>query len=240
MLDASGLSEFDRELIGHVVGVLQYLRADLAKPITEARLKRTAADLRSLLCDGSGNHQYLSAWKLLEFQEKPQVSAATLENGAMEEIRLKIKKHPKTVPHVIHAGGAPLASVAVLVGVGLSGAEVKRLHEQRPKDPLIAMTVGKFLSSPCLIINGSEITRSELIGYFANKLGAVHFDSTRTDKRTQMKYQAMDSLRRHHRIRLLGHSELTFDLLAIGQALVNSQDTERFLARSREFGISET
>ena len=84
------------------------------------------------------------------------------------------------------------------------------------------MPLAKFLDAPAVIAEGRYVGRRAVIKYVANKLGGVHMETNRNDN---------DSLlERGSSMKFLDKPAVYFELLSIGQTLVNSDDAATFIA----------
>ena len=70
------------------------------------------------------------------------------------------------------------------------------------------------------VLNGVRISHEDVIKYVANKLGGNHFDPRR--KEDEDNYRLLDAVR--ERIHVLEKDVVYYELLSIGQAVVNSSD----------------
>lgn len=90
--------------------------------------------------------------------------------------------------------------------------------------PIETLTLANFMPSPCIIAQGKEISRRILIQYVANKLGGAHWDPGRGKKKKDMLFALLDQV--SQRISLADKNAVYFELLSVGQALVNSPDIQ--------------
>lgn len=80
--------------------------------------------------------------------------------------------------------------------------------------------LSKFLEGPCLIVHGVPIPRRTVITYVANKLGSAHYADERGDLG-----RLLDGLEEMMLSQEQGKMRAVyFEVLAIGQALVFSED----------------
>ena len=99
--------------------------------------------------------------------------------------------------------------------------------------------LSKFLDSTCIYFENISIKRREVITYICNKLGGVHFDKTRNSKNEiEKKYILFDMLRNKKTL-VIGREKnidcVFFELLSIGQAVINSDDIQKLLKQLKSF-----
>jgi len=86
--------------------------------------------------------------------------------------------------------------------------------------------LSKFLLQVSFIIEGKTINREEVIKYVNNKLGGTHYDSTRNaNDPLEAKYMLMDKVQ-DGRIIVAEKNIIYYELLSIGQRIVNSEDIQ--------------
>jgi hypothetical protein len=78
--------------------------------------------------------------------------------------------------------------------------------------------LGKYLDSTCLIHMGRPFTRAELVKNYANKYGGIHIEWTESGEEHRAMAEAGMG------ITISGRNPVLYELLSIGQALVNSAD----------------
>ncbi len=84
-----------------------------------------------------------------------------------------------------------------------------------------------FLKQASFIIEGQKINREEVIKYVANKLGGAHYDTDRDANRPlEAKYILMDKVH-EGRIKVAEKNLIYYELLSIGQRIVNSKDIQK-------------
>ena len=134
------------------------------------------------------------------------------------------------------SGGAKYKGIIIqAMGVrnrALSPEEVKAEYEQTKdimgKNYPVKLVI--FLRQPSFVIEGIFINREEVIKYVANKLGGAHYDSSRKPKTSARdvslgeKYTLLDSVRSS--TMLADKNAIYYELLSIGQRLVNSKDVQ--------------
>jgi len=87
------------------------------------------------------------------------------------------------------------------------------------------------LRQPSFVIEGILINREEVIKYVSNKLGGAHYDSSRKPRASsrgvslEEKYALLDSAR--NSTMLADKNAIYYELLSIGQRLVNSKDVQQ-------------
>lgn len=78
----------------------------------------------------------------------------------------------------------------------------------------------KFMKAPCMVANGTAITRNQVIKYVANKLGGVHFDASRQRKGDEY-IEQLEALDGFLIVKPVSVVDLT--LLSVIQAMISSE-----------------
>jgi hypothetical protein len=92
----------------------------------------------------------------------------------------------------------------------------------------IALSLGRFVEGKSVIVKGTTIVRRQVINYVTNKLSVAHYDAAR-DPDELLLDQVNDG-----RDTVLGLRPVFNELLSYAQQLLNSADTQRFLAEARK------
>jgi len=210
------------ELLEVVVADLQFLRDDWDSSVDDHSLRRSSPVLRRLLVD----NELQRAWKAAGFEKEPSIVASTLEPLARRLSTQKVR--------FASAGGASYGGVelrgALMVGYAMSEEEFKSLHADGVPEKEYGLRA--FIESTCIIVDGLEVPRRVLIKYIANKLGGAHFNKRRRDDSGEERvYKRLDIAA--EQVVLAGKNAVYFELLSIGQALVQAPDIIK-LAESLE------
>jgi hypothetical protein len=210
----------DIELARLVSEDLEFLFNEWNQDIDDASLRRSSPVLRSLLVEGQlGNisHQAGKEIRILA----PAICRL------ITEAELKHKNY-------YQAGGAKYKGMQVqstsMVNRALSPEEIKADYE-RTKDVMgksYPVKLSVFLKQTSFVVDGVLINREEVIKYVANKLGGAHYDSARLNSTPkggpslEDKYALLDKARVE--IQVAGKNAIYYELLSIGQRIVNSRD----------------
>ncbi|MCH8877101.1 MAG: hypothetical protein IIA89_09830 [Chloroflexi bacterium] len=84
----------------------------------------------------------------------------------------------------------------------------------------------EFVDDASVVVGGVEIRRRQVVKYVSNRLGGAHLDRRRGTTKDGMIYDLLDKVA--DKYMLLEKSAIYFELLSIGQALVNSSDLTKF------------
>jgi hypothetical protein len=215
-------SNRDIELIKIVASDLRFLRDEWDNKVDDHSLRRSSPILRRLLVE----QDLHCAWKALGFEGQATIVASTL------------KPILQAVPaqHILFAtaggasfGGAELRGF-VRAKSKLDQAQVDRLAGGPV--PNAKFSLLDFVDDASVIVAGIEVKRRQVIKYVSNKLGGAHLDRRRGTTKEGMIFDLLDKASESYT--LLEKPAIYFELLSIGQALVNSADVMRFLDRATE------
>ena len=216
-------------LIDNVVSDLNYLRRELSPPVGEHAVRRASAILRRLLVDG----ELGGAWRAAGSQKEPQLTARSLNRfltqNASNWIRFasagKAEYLPLPPPQQRQPGEPPAP------GGGLRLVSAVWCPDELPNQAsLIAeetLYLTAFMSAPCLVVWGVQVSRRALVKYVANKLGGVHFDPTRGTTDEDELFKVLDQVKEPTDM-----NAIYYELLSIGQALLTSRDVVTFVGSS--------
>ncbi len=195
---------------------LKFLEEEWDQDITDASLRITSPVLRRLLVD----NLLQRAWKASGLKGQPRITCPNLE-WILSGISKK-----KTI--FASAGGGKYKGVeiegAILMNFALSEEQVAQRSRHRQGIPIETLTLAGFIRSPCIIAQGKEISRRLLIQYVANKLGGAHWSPARKQAQNDMLFALLDQISQG--VILADKNAVYFELLSIGQALVNSPDIQ--------------
>jgi len=82
----------------------------------------------------------------------------------------------------------------------------------------------QFLSQTVVIINGTKVTRNDLVQFVANKMGGAHYD----DGRQKPRDIALAAIEQYQ---LGNRSAFTHYMLSCGQSLASSESTKELLEK---------
>ena len=207
----------DMELARVVAEDLEYLFAEWNQDIDDASLRRNSLVLRKLLIEG-----LLSR---VAHEVDKQVLVMTPAIGRL------ITDAELRECRFFQAGGALYKGTIVqsisMISRAKTEAEIKASYERSKesieKDYPVKLNV--FLKQTSLVVDGVLINREVVIKYVANKLGGAHYDKSREDTKAgslEQKYELLDKVRSD--VNVAYKNAIYYELLSIGQRLVNSQD----------------
>lgn len=213
----------NHELIRIVGEDLIYLKEEWNQDISDASLRRASPTMRNLLIEGN------------------LLKVANLLNEQITVLAPEISRFESQLddPYIsfYQCGGAKYKGVTVqsmkMYSRALSGKEIKEDYERdkNSMDRSYAVKLSKFLKQCSFVIEGVKINREEVIKYLANKRGGAHYDPSRDiDKKgskgeLEQKYKLLDKV--HDGMISCDKNAVYFELLSIGQRLVNSPDVQR-------------
>ncbi len=222
-LEMNALTEEQRERIAIAREDLLFLQDEWDHDVSDASLRRSSTVLRRLIVDRHlGN-----AWRDIGFSKEPLITAPKLEK-ILEGIA------PDLVSFA-SAGGARHQDVKLSGFFKLKFAPTPEmgteLNRRMAETEAHRFSLSEFSKSLCLVVEGTPVSRSELIKYVTNKLGGAHFDPKRDSKDPlEKKFLLLDSIRQT--MQLSGTNAVLFELLSIGQSIIMSQDIVNFLYAS--------
>lgn len=217
------MKDLDIDLINIVLEDLDYLTQDWNQDIDDASLRRTSPILRSLLIEG----QLLKISRMLNVDIKimaPKISYFENDLDVSDVI-------------FYQSGGAKYkgkqVSFTTQTNKVLSPEEIKLNYEKERKliDKSYPVKLQKFMKQVSFIIEGTKINREEVIKYIANKKGGAHYDKNRTSKKSgskgdlEKKFILLDTAFKH--ITVADKNSVYYELLSIGQRIVNSKDIQK-------------
>lgn len=104
----------------------------------------------------------------------------------------------------------------------LSETELKAINSAGFPEEILSLH--EFVEATCVVAEGQLISRRTLINYVANALGGAHYNTKRDRKKTGKDFSVLD--RAAQNFEFEDKNLVYFELLAIGQAIVNSRDVE--------------
>lgn len=220
----------DRDRAQLVLDDLDYLAKDWNQDIDDSSLRRSSTVLRSLLCE---DH-------LQQIAHESSIELRILTPGihrAMDEEWLK-KFRVFQVGGGLHKGVSVQAVQIIDRALTLEEIQAEVSRTQHEVNQNYPVKLKQFLMQPCFCIEGVMISREVVILYIANKLGGAHYDPARksngaaNDSSRDSKYVLLDSLRDKYSV--ADKACVYYELLSIGQRVVNSPDVARLRRHLRK------
>ena len=204
---AVGQVIMDREL-QIVLEDLDFLGSEWDQDVSDESLRRSSPVLRRFLVEG----QLLKSWHNVGLSGQPEVLAPSLNKH--------LAVCPLNTVRYATAGGADYQgmTIALLFETDEASTPMQRQKISALGPPEIRQTLTEFTDSACVIVEGTLISRLELVKYVVNKLGGAHYDS----KREKDYQRLLDYVGRTRTV--AGKNAVYFELLSIGQTLVKSSD----------------
>lgn len=213
--------EVDKELLKVVLEDLDYLIDEWNQDIDDGSLRRASPTLRSLLVEGN----LLKASQQVSFHNFRVMAPKSFYDIYSEEELANMK--------FWQAGGARYRGEQKMeVSIRYQGLmRMDVLNEIKQKKDLITknypVKLSAFLKQPSIVVERTPINRDEIIKYVSNKLGGAHYDNSRPDKKLlDKKYKLLDSVRDNNMASDYKNA-IYFELLSIGQRLVNTKDVAK-------------
>ena len=176
------------ELLSVVASDLKFLADEWNQEIDDHSLRRSSNVLRIQLVD----ENLLNAWRQAGFTAQPQILAPSLQN--------RLQLYPLDKIQFAQTGGATYKGITVQalfeLKIALGPDDMKKLFQLGPTSPVTQQDLTGFVDSTCIVFEGTEITRKELVKYVANKLGGTHIDFARNpNKPLEAKFAKLDKIR---------------------------------------------
>jgi len=210
----------DMELIKIVSEDLEFIAKEWnSEDIGEQNLRRSSSVLRRLLIEGD----LYKASKIIGFGQ----------------IKVFVTKEHDPLPGLVYsqtAGGKHRGmeiSKPSVCNRALTEEEIGELFRQGREEDITGLPV--FLKKSGITINGVKINGEEIIKYVCNKLGGAHYDTKRysKNKNIEEKYNLLDLSK--DTVRLSDMNSVYYELLSIGQKLVNSEDIKKLQINLKEW-----
>jgi hypothetical protein len=213
----------DINLIKIVSEDLDYLTEEWTQDIDDASLRRASPILRSLLIE----NQLMKVAGILNEEIRIITPYVSRFDGYLSD--------PSIVFY--QSGGAKYKGVEIQSLMQLNrvkSAEERKADDEREKASMgqtYPVKLSLFMKQISFVINRTKINREEVIKYIANKKGGAHYDGSRkTDMigskgDLEKKYILLDSIDKG--IFLADKNAVYYELLSIGQRLIESNDVQR-------------
>lgn len=215
-------TKFEDEALRILSEDLTYLSAECGKTVVEDEvLRRMSAILRRLLVEDHLGR----AWRKVGFQRQPRILSPVLH----------IEGDKKQVVFA-QAAGADYQGVEIR-DVQMSRDSIPGYLAKQGRDKPVCrpLFLSEFLASTCIIVSGIEISRSDLISYFANTLGGIHLDRDREFRQQPSMKNKFEALDAHFRTGDTGGKEcLYYEILSLTQTLAKSRDILKLLKRVKQ------
>lgn len=216
------LESMDKELLKIVFEDLEHITKEWNdKDISDANLRRSSDILRRLLI----HDDLFKAARSFEMKKLRVLSSD--------------EEYPSFPDAVLHqAGGGKFNGVQIkgftIYNRALTPEEMKRSYKDSKKKKNKPVKLSKFLKRPSITIEGTTINREEIIKYVCNKLGGAHYDTRRKVGHTlEEKYKLLD--KHKDSTELAGKKAIYFELLSIGQKLVNNKDVQKLKKKIKNY-----
>jgi hypothetical protein len=207
---AEALSRSDYDLASRVAQDLDYIVSTWNFDVGEDKLRRESVVLRRLLLE----QEYGRAWRLIGLPKQPMVRATSLEAflGDVNRTYVSYAFAPLAQRIEVQGGQITLRSpspsegdlmIAVpgyTEGVGVAMLVVPRAEVEAQGEETLANAIAQqlggqrkwetlwlsdLLRSPSALISGTTISRADIVGYVANRLGGAHGGSKHPVKKEQ-------------------------------------------------------
>lgn len=196
------------DLSKSVSGDLKWIRSTDLTQCDEDGLRELSSRLRRLLIDGSLQRYRQALGRKGELRVATYLLPKDLADGIVLSQAAGVTRNGVTI------AGLRIHDKAVSIDQLRSSYE-----EARGRPPRAEMVVSRWLSSTCIRVSGTSVTRADVIKFVANKLGGVHVDPTRNTTKDRA-FQALDGIRSGGQ--LMDLDFVYAELAAIGQQFAGS------------------
>ncbi len=201
---------------------LEYL-AEWGSNITDREIRHGSAVLRRLLVEDV----YGTAWRTIGWQKQPKLIAVSIDQIASPNNLSKIV-------YAIAAGatfrGVQMACLMVNEGSSSIGEQLGPPLRENGYPGDREFSISEYLSSLSGVVDGKSFNRREVIKYIANVKGGVHLSAKerKAEKKLVVRLGKIEK-------KIMVHTTdgLMIELVAIGQAVGNSQDAQNFIKHVR-------
>ncbi|AXH98453.1 hypothetical protein DV702_01255 [Sporosarcina sp. PTS2304] len=190
---------------------LQYLANDWKEGIEESKIRRDSVILRRLLVNGD----YGNAWRLCGYNKSPK-------------LRVPIKDNIKEDSLIFYqdgggsSNGIEIQNFAVYNEVLNPDTKISKIDNVKQ-----TLHLDQFLNSDCLVYKGIRYNRQQIIKFVCNKTGGAHISSNKNkDPKDDSLYDLIDD-----ELNILSKNVVYYEMLSIGQSLVNSKDIYKLIKK---------
>jgi hypothetical protein len=203
-----------------VASDLTFLMNEWDCDIDDQSLRRSSPILRRLLVEG----ELQRAWKHAGYSKEPTIVAPTFDPIVRIMERSDIR--------MAASGGATHQGIehyyVTEIARALPTETMQEWGTGSTESVTIQLGLRAFTEAPCLILNGQEVCRRDVIKFVANRLGGVH-SSSKAERKNEQVYRLLDSARTTYTV---GDKPIVFfQILAAGQSLAKSEDLRVFVER---------
>ena len=186
--------------------------------VSEQTLRRNATLLRRFI----HYRELLEAWKTVIGRERYALRGLTLER------LLGISDFRGITFAAVGGAQRPGMQVAApqVYNRVLTQQEIQAQVKLGPPIP-VDMSFQQFVEGACIVVEGTPISRRNLVKYVANKLGDAHYDPKR-DKRWQ---RLLDQAQQFS---ITDMNAIYHEMLSIAQVIASSPDTARLKEAIRQ------
>lgn len=219
------LTPAERELVDIVAEDLRHIARESPPNCDDHQLRRISVQLRNLLVE----NRLAQCWNRLGLHDAAMVILA-----------------PKLLVDDLGSTDFAVAAGANVSGLHMSGInfrnramsaqELQEIYRKSMHALNYPFPLSEFIESDAIYTDGIIVIRRQLIKYVAHKKGGAHYDSRR--KKDDQAYVALDNVMSRftfggdaiHNGTEGGKNAVYLELLSIGQQVVKSPDTKRFLS----------
>ncbi len=216
MQTTNRLSKQQLEALRIIKNDLNFIKSEWNNEVDDDSLRRYSPTLRQLLVDDGG--LLLKAEEWLNCRIYLQAPPDPLMSTKKEKINFYT------------AGGAKYKNMTVQslyeINYAMSAQEIKQRYENSKNNIKIKYSLVEFLNTPCVIYEGEVFSRVELIKFVSNKLGGAHYE---LDEKKMARMGLLLDVKNTYIV--AGKNAIYFEMLSIGQLLVESKYTDKLVKK---------
>jgi len=214
MQTTNRLSEQQLEALSIIKSDLNFIKLEWNSEVDDDSLRRYSPILRQLLVDEGGLLSKAEGW--LNCKIYLQAPPNPLISTEKEKINFYT------------AGGAKYKNMTIQslyeVNYAMSAQEIKQRYENSKNNIKVKYSLVEFLNTPCVIYKGEVFSRVELIKFVSNKLGGAHYE---LDEKKMARMGLLLDVKNAYVV--AGKNAIYFEMLSIGQLLVESKYTDKLI-----------
>lgn len=172
------------ELISRVSEDLNHLKSAVNPPFASDTPRRISPELRRLFIE----NDLKQCWRAAGFEREPFIEGIKMSESLTSSDGVVFSGGAVT------NGGVRMKSIA-FIPRALSELELMEISNKiNVSSNNYIFKLSEYLDSVSILVDGFKINRRQIVKFMANKLGGVHFDNSRGQKRDKVCYALLDNI----------------------------------------------